>query len=532
MNLSRRMRLGPPGPRGLVLVLVLVVVAMLSLAGFSFTDLMVTEVKATRSVGHELQARQLLASGATYLQSLVALRPEELEQFGGLEDNPARLRAVEVFRDERTGLTGRFTVLAPPDPSSSASATESTAAPRYGMADESAKLNLAALVEWDHAQAGAGRKALMNLPGMTTAAADALLDWCDADSNPREQGAEVDYYSGLEPGYGPRNGPLDTLAELLLVRDVTPESLFGRDANRNGVLDEAELTVAEPTAGDRATTSEAGTAPRGWSTWITLHSAEAMTDGQGNPRIQLNGDLKQLHEALAKRFNQAIADFAVLYRQYGPATSSPKPGQISQVDLSQPARFNFSSIFDLAGAKVVVQKPGEANGVLVDSPLGTATDALRGWLPDWLDAVMLAAAPRVGRVNVNRASREVLLGVPGLEATEADALIAKREGQTSGQRGDRARQTAAWLVTEGIVPFDKFRKLNDYVTGAGAVFRTQLIAFFDEVPLTLRAEVVLDATQTPARVVSWQDFQRLGQAYEAAVIRGEEDRSHAALSGR
>ncbi len=56
--------------------------------------------------------------------------------------------------------------------------------------------------------------------------ADAILDWLDPDDTPRENGAEVDYYAAQNPPYAPKNGPLDTIEELLLVRGVTPELLF------------------------------------------------------------------------------------------------------------------------------------------------------------------------------------------------------------------------------------------------------------------------------------------------------------------
>ena len=37
----------------------------------------------------------------------------------------------------------------------------------------------------------------MGLPGMTEDVADAILDWLDTDDEPRELGAEIEYYSGL-----------------------------------------------------------------------------------------------------------------------------------------------------------------------------------------------------------------------------------------------------------------------------------------------------------------------------------------------
>ena len=56
---------------------------------------------------------------------------------------------------------------------------------------------------------------------MTPDVADAIVDWLDMDSSPRPYGAEDDYYTALSPPYHCKNGPLDSLEELLLVRGVT-----------------------------------------------------------------------------------------------------------------------------------------------------------------------------------------------------------------------------------------------------------------------------------------------------------------------
>jgi len=57
---------------------------------------------------------------------------------------------------------------------------------------------------------------------------DSLYDWTDADTAPRPDGAETDdYYANLEEPYQARNGPLDTVGELALIKGFTPEILQG-----------------------------------------------------------------------------------------------------------------------------------------------------------------------------------------------------------------------------------------------------------------------------------------------------------------
>lgn len=56
---------------------------------------------------------------------------------------------------------------------------------------------------------------------------DAFLDWTDADDNHRLSGAESDdeYYE--DGGYEVKNGPLDTIDELLLIKGFTPDIVYG-----------------------------------------------------------------------------------------------------------------------------------------------------------------------------------------------------------------------------------------------------------------------------------------------------------------
>jgi len=51
---------------------------------------------------------------------------------------------------------------------------------------------------------------------------EAIEDWRDPDNDARPEGAENFYYLGLSDAYEAKNGPLEHLEELLLVRGMTP----------------------------------------------------------------------------------------------------------------------------------------------------------------------------------------------------------------------------------------------------------------------------------------------------------------------
>ena len=271
----------PRFKRGFVLVVLVVVIALLSLGAYSFGDLMFAEHRAARVSGRAAQARCLCDSGLDWVQYFLRQTAEMQRESGGTYNNPTRMQGVLVLDDESPQGRGRFTFVAP-----AIDDEGNVAGLRYGLEDESTRLNLNILTLADEQVPDGGRTLLMALPGMTEDVADAILDWLDEDDTPREFGAEVDYYSGMSPPYAPKNGPVSTVEELLLVRGMTPELLFGPDANRNGMIDPQEADTGMVAGIDNAD----GSMTRGWSGYLTLHSAEHNLDPDGEPRIYLNSE--------------------------------------------------------------------------------------------------------------------------------------------------------------------------------------------------------------------------------------------------
>lgn len=95
----------------------------------------------------------------------------------------------------------------------------------YSIRDENGKININS----------ATRETLVKVleqAGMDTgsdrdAVADSILDWIDKDDNHRLNGAESDYYKSQFPPYKAKNGPLDTLDELMMIKGITEEMFYG-----------------------------------------------------------------------------------------------------------------------------------------------------------------------------------------------------------------------------------------------------------------------------------------------------------------
>lgn len=76
-----------------------------------------------------------------------------------------------------------------------------------------------------------------------SALVDCWTDWVDPDSIPSRDGAEDDYYETLEPPYKARNRPIDTVDEMLLIKNFGEAVLTGGILNPEQEIKELQIHV-------------------------------------------------------------------------------------------------------------------------------------------------------------------------------------------------------------------------------------------------------------------------------------------------
>ena len=553
-------------------MLTLLVIAMATMAAYSFTDLMIAYDETAYLQNDRAEAQQLVDSGVAALRVILSQPPLARMDSGGVYSNPAMFQAVSVVPGMQADTRANFSVLAP-----ALDETGQMAGIRYGLQNESARLNLnvlptleesgAALVavtsmmgsEEDMAASGTdpgnlARSLLLGLPNMTPEIADCILDFIDEDEEPRDYGAESDYYMSLPSPYSPRNGPLYSVEELLLVKGVTPYLLFGADANRNGVIDASEQ--------QNAITATGTTMALGWSAYLTVYSLENNKRADGTPRINVNDDdleilFADLSDALG---NDDWASFIIAYRiagqpgggglsgllgsggmlggdfsedpysalgggnSGGGGGGAPGGGQsggeggatqiwsadvLEQMDLSGGAGTQVTQILDLVGASV------EVNGTTYASPFLDGPIAMAVYMPALMGNLTTQDFETMpGRININECPAELIRGIPMLAPESADAIIEAR-GQDSDSEN---RQYETWPLVEGLVTLDEMRLLMPLLTAGGDVYRAQIVGYFEGKNTSSRAEVVIDATSVNPKVVFWRDLSHLGRGFDKAVL--------------
>ena len=202
------------GERGVALLAALTVIGLLVALVLPFNQKARVEVALAANVRDELKALYVAQSGLAL--ALAALRADTTPKSDGQADQWASFRAYSAG-SEGLFAEGSF---------------------EGDILDENAKVNLNQVVD-DSGKVDEKRaeqlKRLFDLLGLDQARLDAVLDWLDADSETRPFGAENDWYE--EQGRpGCSNARLTSLAELLMVKDITEADFMGSEG-RPGLRD-------------------------------------------------------------------------------------------------------------------------------------------------------------------------------------------------------------------------------------------------------------------------------------------------------
>lgn len=267
---------------------------------------------------------------------------------------------------------------------------DGVAGPEPGPGDAHAKINVNLATSAD----------LMLLPNMVEEAADSIVDWIDADEEVNASGAEFESYAGLEIPYEPRNGPISTLGELLLVNAVRVEDLYGDGSQAQGVPLPPTIAATAASSTASSTSSSAG-----WSAYLTASSISGGLAASGQPRIDLTTATAQDVEA-AIGVDSAQAEAIVAH-----ATGGGTLVDFIRTDL-----------------RTLAQRARQAQGN-TQGPQPQVANLSRDELAVLLDECWIGdpTIPAPGKLNINTADEEVFDYVEALTPTIRDALVLYRD---------------------------------------------------------------------------------------------------------
>ena len=347
-----------------------------------------------KNYGDRIQAHYLAVAGLEKAKALLYRDARDRSRngrnhSGDLYDSPENFRDVRFSR-------GQFRILRGGSESEGGGII-------YGVSDEESRLN----VNY------ASFEQLSNIVGMTMDVAAAIMDWRDEDNRVTPGGAEADYYAALRPPSLPRNGPLQTVRELLMVRGVTREALLGDRMDRNQSQSELDEN------------SGVGEAATGWAHLLTVNSAVDNVTAAGEDRLNIQtadeqslarvaGITPEIAKAIVARRNQNRFESVVdLLDVTAVQNQNQRGGQANQV-VNQ---------IGPGGQPVPQGAPGQP----VPNPSGPKmiSEQLLMDIADELTVQSEQTLP--GVINLNTAPLDVLLCLPGMTRQVAHSIISYRQ---------------------------------------------------------------------------------------------------------
>jgi type II secretory pathway component PulK len=237
---------------GVALILTLLFVVLLTVLVVEFAYEAQVEASYSMNSGNDYQAR-LAARSAVYkgISILESARLQtELSASQGMNGtNNSRNNSNNNTMNSGVQVDSRLSVWAQPGTFEPLN----DAVMRTTITDEFGKINLNALVVTDGGERivrehiRLGLEEFFRLRGEAasaevdpTALVESIIDWIDEDDEMEQGGAESDFYLASENPYNAKNGPMDSIDELLLIKGMTTDLFFGAKG-----LDNPQLPLSE-----------------------------------------------------------------------------------------------------------------------------------------------------------------------------------------------------------------------------------------------------------------------------------------------
>jgi hypothetical protein len=287
-----------------------------------------------------------------------------------------------------------------------------------------------------------------------------IMAWRSTNTANNYGGAESDTYQRLQPPYLCKNAPFESVGELRLIYNMDVDTLYGEDANLNGILDSNEND------GDASapTDNMDGRLDPGLLEYVTAYSREPANQTNNQPRIDIT-----------------------------------TPAGVTSL------RTNLETLFGTSRANQIIAKVTAAR---------TITSPLHFYMVSGMSAAefvqiegIIRGTNIVGLVNVNTASSAVLACLPGMDVNSATQLAAYRQsnGTTTNNLG-----TMNWL-TQVLDP-QVCQQLGPWVTGKSYQFTADIAAVGHNGLGFRRTRFVFDISQGTPIILYREDLSHLGWA--------------------
>lgn len=284
----------------------------------------------------------------------------------------------------------------------------------------------------------ATQEQLQSLP-LTTEQISALLDYRESNREARIDGAKDEYYSNLSEPYNAKLRRFDTVDEVLQVKGFTPDVLFNPQTEFVN-----SATITQGRAEDRLPLYE----------MLTVDSYSAQTTATGQAKLNINGG-NLTASTLAERIGVST--------------------QVAQAILgTQTNRNRYARIGD-----VLARAPSNAHAAILDN------------------VTVNAANPVEGKININTATEEILLTIPGLTPDVVQGILQRQPNGGFTQLSDI-------LSVLGLSDLNVLQQVADVFATSSQSFLVRAIGSVGNASVPIEALIVIENNQP--RVKQIRDY--------------------------
>jgi DNA uptake protein ComE-like DNA-binding protein len=391
-----------------------------------------------KNYSDKIQARYLALAGIEKARALlyrdaVERRQADKNHTGELYDSPGEFREIKLG-------PGTFSIIRQ-------GRTVEGGGIFFGISDEESRLNVNE----------AKSEELTKINGLTPDVVAAITDWKDEDNNVSPGGAEAEYYTTLRPPYVPRNGPLLTVRELLMVRGISPELLLGSDMMQNQSTANGPVPMEE-----------------GLWNYLTVDGWTQNVNAKGDTRVNIQ-----------------TADEATLTAVHGITR------EIAQAIVTYRNDKKLENLADLLEVTAPRTGRGRRTGSAANAagPL-VINQELFLEIADSLSAETVSE--QRGLLNINTVSAQVLGWLPGITPELAGEIISYRNS-------NGFFPNIAWLLKVPGMSRDLFKQLAGRVTARSETFRIVSEGAIASSGVRQRVEAVVHVSSRDVITLAWRE---------------------------
>jgi type II secretory pathway component PulK len=379
-------------------------------------------------------------------------------------------------------------------------------AAHFGLVDECSKLNL---------NTATATNLLQMFPMMSTMTlnlAASIAEWKSGSNDMtyvNMGGADSSTYVGLQPPYNCKNAPYESVDELRLIYNMDMPTLYGEDANLNGILDANENDGPTLPPAD----NQDGQLDGGLLDYVTVYSRQPNTGTNGAVKANVNPTTTTTAGGgTTGGGGGAATGGRGAAPGGGAATGGGARGGAASGGGSGLSNQALETVMETSGiatarAAEIVQTAGAGPFTSLLQFYGKSQMTPQEFSQIESQITTTNKTSITGLINVNTASAVVLSALPNMDINTANQIVGYRDANNLG-----STNSMAWIIAALSGNTQLALAIGPYITGQTYQYSADIAAVGHGGRGYRRVRFVFDTSSGAPTIIYREDLTHLGWA--------------------